>query len=160
MQAINSFIFNVVCIIVIAGICQILIPEGRLGKYVTLVIGILIVTTMIKPIFNAKNIDFNNLVPDLTLTNSAQNPAKEYNNQIVESFIVRLSAEISSYIYGNYGCQSTVKITPLINSNENLEGIKEIDIKICDSAKAQDILEDISKRYGVSKKNIRIRGGN
>lgn len=159
MESFNGYIFSVVCIVILSGICSIIMPEGKLKKYVNLVVGILIVTTIIKPVFSAKDLNFDGLLAEME-QDDIINAQENYNEKLSENFAVNISADISGYVLDNYNCKSTVKATPLLNSNKNIEGIKEVTIVIHDGqVSTKMLMVDISQRYGINKENIIIRGG-
>ncbi len=100
VSIINSWAQGIILAVIIAGIIEIVLPEGNNKKYVKTIIGIYILFVMVHPLISkisSKNIDVNSVIDSTTIKINeyeTDNIAIETNNYIEETYKQKLEEDI------------------------------------------------------------------
>lgn len=68
MQFLTEWISNIILLIFLATILELLLPNSSLQRYVKMVVGLLLLSIIINPLFSIFSKDFNSLISNIDLT--------------------------------------------------------------------------------------------
>ncbi|MEK1828169.1 stage III sporulation protein AF [Priestia megaterium] len=95
LQALTTWITNIVLFILLATIINLLLPNSSFQKYTKLVVGLLLMLIIITPVFQIFKVDVNQMLKSLSLSsirsdqqveNSIENQKKKYKLHNVHIF--------------------------------------------------------------------------
>ncbi len=162
MEWIRDWIMQIAGVIVLSAICEVIMPNGEMKKYVRPVIGLVLVFAVIKPVlgFSAER-------PDFPRAGETQRQAAELQKnldetkrrEVVSIYSEKLCRNIENELKSG-GVKSDVSVSAEIDG-ENGDSFGEIvsvtvegDEKIAEEAAL--IKQIIKREFGVNAENIRI----
>ncbi|WP_412762161.1 stage III sporulation protein AF [Priestia megaterium] len=157
MQALTTWITNIVLFILLATIINLLLPNSSFQKYTKLVVGLLLMLIIITPVFQIFKVDVNQMLKSLSLSsirsdqqveNSIENQKKEIQGSqrayILEQMAVQMEADVKEELMDQYGVAiDRIHIeTKKPNDEPTADNIKSISVAV--SKKASDDSEVVS----------------
>ncbi|GIN19960.1 MAG TPA: stage III sporulation protein AF [Bacillus bacterium] len=148
MQLISEWVINIVMFILLAMIVDMLLPDTAIKKYVKLVVGLLLISIVVTPIFQFLSIDFDKAMdsfltgqnnPDITSQKNAEEKKREIETSqhayILEQMAVQLKEKAEKEMIENHGMIITdIDISstssPAQDPESILETIKKITVHI------------------------------
>lgn len=182
MPFLKSWITSIVMLVIFVTVVEMMVPANKYKKYIDLVIGVLIMITIIKPVFGLlsfgnKNIDSMFNIAEGRFTYDIDNIQKKQNELIIKLYKENLATQISEYIKNKYGLNVNA-VNVSLNNDSSIYTLKNISISIAgkesgkitqvkkvvlDSSSMdqkdnviQNIKKDISVVYNLPIKNISI----
>jgi stage III sporulation protein AF len=145
IEALKSWVSNVIAIIFFITIVEILIPNGSMKKYIGFVTGILIIITLMSPVVKALGGEIRFDMPNIqdsdnTIKNQInkkdQQLSRVQSQQVMDVYKEKLNKGIKESLSDlkSYNCRN-VDCTIYENPSDKLGEIKEIAITMIDKAK-------------------------
>lgn len=155
MGWLNGFVTTALCVVFITALCNTLMPEGNLSKFVNLVLGLVVVVTIVGAVIGIGNINLDEIL-NLTTPSAeeAQIPKTQYTDNIAKNFSLNVASDIVARIKQNHNCDIEAEVSVTCDENGNVSGIETITLKLPLNADADVITKEISTTYGVDIKNI------
>ena len=154
MDWINGFVVTVLCVVIITSLCNTIMPEGNLSKFVNLVLGLVVVITIFGAALGIGDIDFDTMFNIDTMSIDIQDISDKNVNTVSDIFAKNLSENITLHIKQNYDIDVDVEVSVSCDDNGNIIDISEICIKPPLEKDIDDIKMEISKVYGVAIEKI------
>lgn len=118
VDAIRSWVSNIMAVIIFVSIIEILLPEGKIKKYVGLITGVLIIITIMTPIVKGINKDVTLQLPELSNTEinneniivQTKQLEKIQNDQIVRVYKNKIEEEIKEQLndFNSVECRDVI----------------------------------------------------
>lgn len=123
--------------VMISLIIELIIPEGNNKKYVKVISGIFIIFTVLNPIFQNLNFDFEKTFDELFDNSSVETSTVDVyvNNEMKDVYILGIENDIKEFLKGNGYKVEKVNI----KLDLNYEEIISLEIKIKDFENIEDI---------------------
>lgn len=138
MDILNKWIYTIAAVVVFVTFIEILMPNSSLKKYTKLILGLLVMTVILQPVFSLLNGGF-----------SLSNDSFKYQNQL-DSFYIKSQAD-------KYDEKKALEITKLYKENLKNQIVQQVKKEIGDIEvdTSVEIVEDInSDTYGQINKII------
>ncbi|MBE7023297.1 MAG: hypothetical protein E7412_02410 [Ruminococcaceae bacterium] len=162
MEWISNWIMQIAGIIVVGAICELIMVEGELKKYVKLVAGLVLMLTVIRPIIVISSNTF-----QLEIPKSERLKAVELKNRldekemekIFEIYREKLETSVENEIYSRFGLDVTAKADVEENDENSFGNIIALTVfsDYTDKASDDEIKELLNQKFGVSKEMIEIQ---
>jgi len=162
MEWISNWIMQIAGIIVVGAICELIMVEGELKKYVKLVAGLVLMLTVIRPIIVISSNTF-----QLEIPKSERLKAVELKNRldekemekIFEIYREKLETSVENEIYSRFGLDVTAKADVEENDENSLGNIIALTVfsDYTDKASDDERKELLNQKFGVSKEMIEIQ---
>ena len=162
MEWLRDWIMQIAGIIVLGAVCDMVINEGEMKKYVKMVMGLVLIFAIIKPITKASP-DFG----DFRLPQTAQVQAAELKNRLDEKeresllnlYRQKLSKSIENEVYTKWKAGANVDVTVEEDDENRFGNINALTIEVADNVdiSEKEIKEYLGERFGVNPKNIKVR---
>lgn len=137
MQLISEWIINIVIFILLAMIVDMLLPDTAMKKYVKFVVGLLLISIVVTPIFKFLSTDFDQALHSFLNDQSSQNPAMEKSLEekkreietsqhayILEQMAVQLKEKVEKEMIASHGMTITnIDISSTSSPAQDLESI-------------------------------------
>ncbi|AEN87653.1 Stage III sporulation protein AF [Priestia megaterium WSH-002] len=145
LQALTTWITNIVLFILLATIINLLLPNSSFQKYTKLVVGLLLMLIIITPVFQIFKVDVNQMLKSLSLSsirsdqqveNSIENQKKEIQASqrayILEQMAVQMEADVKEELMDQYGVAiDRIHIeTKKPNDEPTADNIKSISVAV------------------------------
>lgn len=164
LEFIRGWVIQIAGIIIFSSVCEAIVPNGGLKKYINTVLGIILVLAVVTPFTTEK---FGNL--SYKIKNFEQydayvsqlNTDEIQKEQIVQVYNKKLATKIQENIKSALGIENAEVILETETENaEHFGEIKHIVITVdCLSENEKNkIIQIIQNIYGVYKDNIELRG--
>ncbi|TYR82452.1 stage III sporulation protein AF [Priestia megaterium] len=143
MQALTSWITNIILFILLATVINLLLPNSGLQKYTKLVIGLLLMLIIITPVFQIFKVDVNQMLKSMNVSSLKNDPQIEnliesqkkeiqasQRAYILEQMAVQMEADVKEELMGQYGVAiDQIHIETKNETDEpNVENIKSIQV--------------------------------
>lgn len=162
MEWIRNWIMQVAGIIVLGGICDQIMLEGEMKKYVKLVVGIVLVFAVMRPITGLDHQDIEVRIPS-TARAEAQKLRETLDEteqkEIIRIYCQKLARKAEEQIMQSYGCDSSALVEVEEKNDKNFGEVKAIYVKIqahSDDVDSTAVSEELSRTFGVQKGNISV----
>ena len=149
----SGWIMSIAGLVVLSAVCDIVMPDGEMKKYIKPIMGFVLIITIIKPltggIFDNINIELPQDYSEIS--------ARATNVELVgvrEIYEKKLAKKAEEYIRNNFDIDASVEVCTADNE-ENFGEITEIKI---DADVAHDVIKKLAKEFGVDPRLIG-RGG-
>lgn len=162
MNWLREWILQIAGIIVIGALCDMILPQTEIRKYVKMVVGLVMVFAVIRP---AAGVSLNELTPQLpkNVRNQAVELKEQLDNIEQEEIVGLYCKKIEEKIRAELPKElHHAKIGVLVEEekNEYFGSIKSVSVEINGVKKAFDtekLKDTISEKFGVEKKNVTVR---
>ncbi|WHY82771.1 stage III sporulation protein AF [Siminovitchia fortis] len=159
MQIISEWVINIVIFILLAMIVDMLLPDSAMKKYVKLVVGLLLISIVVTPIFKFLSNDFDKALdsflnsqsnPGIALEKTAEEKKREIETSqhayILEQMAVQLKEKAEKEMIESHGMTITdIDISstssPAQDPESVLESIKKITVHIEPMSKKELVAE-------------------
>ncbi len=177
IDKLSTYAKSLIYIVIIIGILELIIPNGKNKKYIKVVMGMFVIFSIISPVVG-KRINVNEEIIEkyMNSSTSQKNKASENDENLKTIFKSKVKENVEAYLSSKgYECKNIIvkeenyNISQIcingISKNEK-NAINKIEINIKDtSSKKKDevnneeknkIIEYIAKNYEINKENILI----
>ena len=177
INKLSTYAKSLIYIVIIIGILELIIPNGKNKKYIKVVMGMFVIFSIISPVVG-KRINVNEEIIEkyMNSSTSQKNKASENDENLKTIFKSKVKENVEAYLSSKgYECKNIIvkeenyNISQIcingISKNEK-NAINKIEINIKDtSSKKKDevnneeknkIIEYIAKNYEINKENILI----
>ena len=177
IDKLSTYAKSLIYIVIIIGILELIIPNGKNKKYIKVVMGMFVIFSIISPVVG-KRINVNEEIIEKYMNSptSQKNKASENDENLKAIFKSKVKENVEAYLSSKgYECKNIIvkeenyNISQIcingISKNEK-NAINKIEINIKDtSSKKKDevnneeknkIIEYIAKNYEINKENILI----
>lgn len=162
MEWLRDWIMQIAGIIVLGAICDMIINEGEMKKYVKMVMGLVLVFAIIRPVTDASP-DF----AEFELPQKTQMQAAELKNRLGEKeqesllkiYRQKLAKSVENEIYTKWQTDTKIDVTVEENDESRFGNIRDLSIEFvgnCDISE-DEIKEYIEERFGVNPRNIKVK---
>lgn len=138
MQFLTEWISNIILLIFLATILELLLPNSSLQRYVKMVVGLLLLSIIINPLFSIFSKDFNSLISNIDLTYAQT----ENINFSIESKKKEIQSVQLAYISEQVAVQLKRQVEEEMVQQFNRE-IKTIDVILEDFLEDENYLEHL-----------------
>lgn len=161
---IREWVIQISAVIIFASVCEAIMPNNGIKKYVNTVLGIILVLTVVTPIASGFSGDSRFYLSDIN----------KYNAYVSKLNMDEVQKEQVTKIYNRKLCEKIKESIKTVSGDVNAEVIVEIETEnaecfgeikhIIVTADALDkneenkIFQVIRNNYGVDKENIELRG--
>lgn len=161
MEWLRDWIMQVAGIIVLGAVCDMIMTDGTMKKYVKIVLGLVLVFAVIKPIANISPASIEIASPD-----SGQTKAAEMKNRLDEKeqelvfrlYREKLQQNIENHVYTQWNCEANAHVTVEEDDEKRFGNINSVHLKIR-GAEAMDtevIRKNLSEKFDVKLKYVEI----
>lgn len=162
LEWLRDWIMQIAGVIVLGAVCDMIINEGEMKKYVKMVMGLVLIFAIIQPVTKA--------LPEFTdfkFPKTTQIQAAELKNRLGEKeqesllklYRQKLAKSIENETYTKWKVYATVDVTIEEDAESRFGNIKTLTIEFsgdCD-ASGDEVKEYLGERFGVNPKNIKVR---
>ena len=162
MEWLRDWIMQIAGVIVLGAVCDMVITEGEMKKYVKMVMGLVLIFAIIQPIIK-ENPDFT----EFKLPQTTQVQAAELKNRLGEKereallnlYRQKLSKSIENELYAKCKSYATVDVTVEEDDGNSFGNITAMTVEFFDDVyiSENEIKEFLGERFGVNPKNIKVR---
>lgn len=163
MEWLRQWILAIAGTIIIGSLCDIVVPEGSIRKYVRLVTGLMLTLAVISPFANVSVDELENFEERQTRRRAVefQNSLGERERfDVIRIYRSKLCDSIKKEIQITEDENIEIKIEVEEDDEKRFGEIKEVSVIINDNnghnGRYQDIKNKIQKKYEVDEDNIRI----
>lgn len=163
MEALKSWAIVVTGTVIFGSVCEMLMPDGNLRKFVRVALGILLVFAIAKPLINISDKDFmlNEIKQSQAMASDYSKGLDEENKfQIIKTYKKNLNKKMEEAI-----AERDPDIVVDINSEvetqneKNFGNIKHISAIVTNPGEgnSQETIYSVLNGFGVKKKNVDIK---
>ncbi len=162
MELIREWVMRIAGITALGAVCDMIMTDGNMKKYVKMVVGLVLVLAVISPLTQITPRLSDIKIPETTQRKAAELKntiaEKEY-QQIVMLYSEKLETSIEGKIYSDFGCEAKAEVKVEENDNKTFGNIIQVLITIPPEKKVdiEGIKATVSKGFGVETKNIDIQ---
>ena len=154
----HKWIEQIAVAVIIISIFEMIIPNGKIKKYVKVVLGLFVIFNIISPFINEsvfKKINMEEILEDFSSANQTISTSSS-NDKIEELYIREIENDISNKIREKGYEVKTCKIDAIIYSKNDKSGINKIDIVLGSKINKKD-----NSNSNIEKiKNVKISVNN
>lgn len=162
MEWISTWIMQLAGIVVVGAICDLILVEGEMKKYVKLITGLVLMLTVICPIIN---ISSTTLLPEFPASERVKamelkNRLDEKEmNKIFEIYREKLEQNIENQIYNSFEIESEASVDVEENDEKSFGNIvrMEIIVENSDKVSVDEIKRLLSQKFEISKECIDVQ---
>ncbi len=158
----RDWIMQIAGIIVLGTVCDMIINDGEMKKYVKMVMGLILIFAMIQPVTKVSS----NLM-EFKLPQTTQIQAAELKNRLGEKeqesllklYRQKLKKSVENEIYTKWKVNAVADVVVEENNENRFGDIRGLNVQFegnCDVSE-KVIKESLSERFGVSPKYIKVR---
>jgi len=166
LEAIKGWVSNIIAVILFVSIVELILPEGKMRKYVSLIAGVLVVFIIVSPLVSAFNKDIQIEMPEMSMKEPV--PIEELklqgekigtlrSKQIVEAYKTKIQKSIQEQVneVSEINCERVVCKVKEDTSKQEFGDIEEITLYITIKDKGFDNskIEPVKIQIGNSKEN-------
>lgn len=162
VEWLRDWIMQIAGIIVLGTVCDMIINDGEMKKYVKMVMGLVLIFAIIQPVTKVSS----NLM-EFKLPQTTQAQAAELKNRLGEKeqesllklYRQKLERSVENEIYTKWKIMALADVTVEENNKNCFGDIRTLKVEFagsCDISE-EDIKEYLSERFGVNPKNIKVR---
>jgi len=148
-EAVKGWVSNIIAVILFVSIVEIILPDGKIRKYVNLVAGVLVVLIIVSPIVSAFNKDIqiemfemktNELPPIEELKLQSEKIGTLRSKQIVEAYRTKIEKSIQEQVndVGEISCEKVICKVNEDTNKEEFGNIEEVTLHITSKNKKVD----------------------
>ena len=162
MEWLRDWIMQIAGIIVLGAVCDMVLNEGVMKKYVKMVMGLVLIFAIIQPIVKETH-DFT----EFKLPQPTQVHAAELKNRLGEKeretllnlYRQKLSKSIENEIYTKWKSYATVDVTVEENDENKFGNITEIKVEFAGDVdlSENEIKDFLGERFEVNPMDIKVR---
>ena len=163
MEALKSWAIVVTGTVIFGSVCEILMPEGNLRKFVRVALGILLVFSIAKPLVNISDKDFmlGEIKQSRIMASDYTKMLDEENKfQIIKTYKNNLNNKIESAILEkDSGIVAEVKVDVETESEKNFGDIKSALVIVTGLAEenSSETIFAVLNEFGVPNKKVDIK---
>ena len=162
MEWLRDWIMQIAGIVVLGAVCDMIITEGELKKYVKMVMGLVLIFAIIQPVTNASPtfVEFN--LPQTTRMQAAElknRLGEKEKESLLKIYRQKLAKSVENEIYTKWKAGAKVDVTVEEDDQNRFGNIKTLTIEFvgnCDVSE-NEIKEYIGERFDVSIGKIKVR---
>lgn len=161
MEWVREWIMKIAGITALGAVCDMIMTDGHMKKYVRMIVGLVLIFAIISPIT-----EITPDIPEITLPHETQKKAvqlktsitEKEHRQIVALYSEKLEKSMENKIYSDYGFEALAEVEVEENAEESFGNITFVLIKIPPESKEriEDIKMTVSKDFGVDTRNISV----
>lgn len=170
MEALRNWTMTIAGVIVFGSMCDMLMPENGIKKYIRLALGLILVISIINPIvslfggFRDGNIPQIDSEQENAYTSYSQMEERQ-REDITKIYQDNVGAKITAFLESEYPDRAFETRVETSDSQENFGEILRVDVVIHTDSGAgateekdlvSSVKESINQNYGVDKKNIYV----
>ena len=148
MRFLNDYATGIVVVSLLTLILENLLPQGSQKKYISTIIGLLVMLVILKPLTALPHYSETFFVPGLEEMDVEKNSIKPY---VVTNFEKNLALSITQDVYQAYGKTVHCRVHCEVNEEGQITSIRSVHLEPCE----QEVARFVSKRYGLEEANIR-----
>lgn len=148
VEALKGWVSNIVAVIFFVTLVEILLPDGKIKKYIGFIIGILVIITIMAPVVRVLGGNINIEFPEISSTSSEESSTIEnrsgkinqiQSEQVLRVYREKLESSIKEQLKDMKEAECT-NVTCLINGYENgkLGEINEIQVSLQEKVKDKE----------------------
>jgi len=162
LEWLRDWIMQIAGIVVLGAVCDMIITEGELKKYVKMVMGLVLIFAIIQPVTNASPtfVEFN--LPQTTRMQAAElknRLGEKEKESLLKIYRQKLAKSVENEIYTKWKAGAKVDVTVEEDDQNRFGNIKTLTIEFvgnCDVSE-NEIKEYIGERFDVSIGKIKVR---
>ena len=148
MSFFSEYAVSITVMSVLAVILEMLLPEKNFGKYVSVIIGLVVMMVIISPVSRLICASDTFVLPEAE--EKAAVPEQSARQKVAELFAKRLSEKISAEAFNALGVQISCEVQTEVNEKSEITDIKSIRTEPSD----EKIKKFISETFGVETEKI------
>ena len=162
MEWLREWVMQLAGIILIGAVCDTLMADGDIKKYVKMVVGLVLVFAIVKPIVG--------FFPDKTLfeiPEKNQTKAVELKNRldikeqeiIFDLYRSKLEKSVENYIFTRWSISAKAKVTVEKDDEAEFGNIKSIILEFNEppGVSQEEIKKYVSENFNVKPKNVKLK---
>jgi len=161
MQWIREWIMQISGIIALGAVCDLIMTNDEIKKYVKMVIGLVMVFAVVRPIANFAPEISEIKLPESTQVKAArlkESVSETEQQEIIRIYTAKLEKSVENQIYSDLGFEVSAEIK-VEEKNEQTFGnivFAKIAVKSADKEYAEKIKSTVSKNFDVGYERIKI----
>ncbi len=162
MVWLRDWIMQIAGIIVLGTVCDMIINDGEMKKYVKMVMGLVLIFEIIQPVTKVSSNLMEFKVPQTTQIQAAElkNRLGEKEQEfLLKLYRQKLEKSVENEIYTKWKTNAAADVVVEENNEKQFGDIKTLTVEFaenCDVSE-KEIKESLSERFGVNPKNIKVR---
>lgn len=131
MAVLSSWANSVITAIIVSTLLELILPNGKNKKYISTIIGLFVLFTIISPIFNNKSISIKSIFdidkyPELKNTYApSYTEFEDINNENIEkTYVENIKSDVKSKLYKRGYNLKNIQLEVEVNNEQNYGSIK------------------------------------
>ena len=164
MEAFTAYIKTIAAFTLFAAFAEMLMPDNSFKKYIQLIMGIMLLSVMLRPVFmvlNVSALDFGRLEAaqgnwgEELLENKTYYEELE-NRRIMEAYQLNLNEKLTEEIQGRFGGELSVSVT--LNMNTTAKEFGEIQSVLVEGRCQQggELKQYLKNTFGIAPDLVRL----
>ncbi len=160
MDMMCNWIMQIAGIIVLGAVCDALMTDGEMKKYVKLVVGLVLTFAVIRPVVNFSADEFRFELPQtkrIAALEYKQSLEKDEQQMLLRTYRQKLAEKIENTVLTGWNIDSSVQVEVEEENNSTFGSVKSVRLKAdMGGANKDDVIRKISLDFGVEPDNIHI----
>ena len=160
---IRNWIMQIAGITVLGSLCDMVMPQGEMRKYVKMVIGLILVFAVLRPIVSIPAEKINIDVPknqQFEAMELKEKLNKTEQKKIIAIYCRKIEGKILSEIQKEYDCEVFIDVKVEEKEKMTFGNITQVEI-VCEEKRervdAKKLKKVISQKFGVDEESVEIR---
>ena len=157
MELIRNWILQIAGIIVMGALCDMIMPEGEIKKYVKMVVGVIMVFAVMKPIGNLSDADIKIEIPADPVTEAIelqQQLGEAEQKEIIRLYCVNIEKKIENELKVSFKCDMTARVTVVEEKGSDFGRITGVVIENDEDVDKAEIINVICEKFGVKPEEV------
>ena len=160
MDMMRNWIMQIAGIIVLGAVCDAVMTDGEMKKYVKLVVGLVLTFAVIRPVVNFSADEFRFELP-LAKRSAAleykQSLESDEQKTLLRIYRQKLADKIENTVLAEWNIHSSVQVEVEEENSRTFGSVKSVRLKTdMDGANTDAVIRKISSDFGVETDNIHI----
>ena len=163
MGFIHNWIMQITAVILIGSVCDLLMPDGNIKKYLNPVLGFLLIFVIVKPLttLDADSIRFDLIVESSSISGELSQIADSTTQKnIIDIYKSRLSEQVKQEIRNTYRTGSKIALS-VSDEEKSFGEIRRIDVVLLlqegDFVNTAAVSKTIENKFGIDNNCINIK---
>ncbi len=162
MEWLRDWIMQIAGIVVLGAVCDMIINEGEMKKYVKMVMGLVLIFAIIQPVTKATPSMVEFKLPQTTRMQAAElknRLGEKEQESLLKIYRQKLAKSVENEIYTKWKAQAKVDVTVEEDDQSHFGNIKTLSVEFADSCdiSVDEIKEYLGDRFDVNTNNIKVR---
>ena len=163
MECIRAWVWQIVGIIILNSVCEMLVPHGDIKKYVSLVIGLILVINVVKPIVDIPSISFDEIklsAQKQSLTEFKNTLGEKERFDVIMVYKEKVCDKLQEELKRSLDVDAYIKLDAEEKDEKKIGEIRGVTVIIQSETGQSDKIQQIKKivveMLGIREENVKI----